>query len=52
MALWASLLGAVAVGAGLLLSLYGDTPAGPSIVLASAAIFLLTLAFPRAQEAA
>jgi zinc transport system permease protein len=48
MALWASLLGGVAVGAGLLLSLYGDTPAGPSIVIAAAAIFLLTLAFPRA----
>jgi zinc transport system permease protein len=52
MALWASLLGGVAVGAGLLLSLYGDTPAGPSIVIAAAAIFLLTMVFPRSQGAA
>jgi zinc transport system permease protein len=51
MALWASLIGSAAVGAGLALSLYGDTPAGPSIVLAAAAIFLLTLARPRPHGA-
>jgi zinc transport system permease protein len=47
MALWAVLLGAVAVIAGLAISLYADTPAGPSIVLAAAALFLLTSTFPR-----
>jgi zinc transport system permease protein len=51
MALWASILGGVAVGAGLALSLYYDTPAGPSIVIAATAIFLLTLALPRSSGA-
>jgi zinc transport system permease protein len=46
MALWAILLGGVAVIAGLALSLHADTPAGPSIVLAAAGIFLLTATFP------
>ncbi len=50
MALWASVLGGIAVGAGLALSLYYDTPAGPSIVIAATAIFLLTLALPRSAE--
>lgn len=47
MAIWASLLGAVAVAAGLLLSLVADTPAGPSIVIAAASIFLVTQITPR-----
>lgn len=46
MAIWASLLGGVAVGGGLLLSLVADTPAGPSVVLAATAIFLLTQMYP------
>ena len=47
MALGASLLGALAVGAGLAMSWYEDTPAGPSIVVSAAALFLLSLAVPR-----
>lgn len=47
MALWAVVIGCVAVGGGLALSLQADTPAGPSIVLAAAALFLLTALFPR-----
>ncbi|MFI2811029.1 MULTISPECIES: iron chelate uptake ABC transporter family permease subunit [Microbulbifer] len=41
MALLASLIGAVAVILGLLASILWDTPAGPSIVLAAALLFLL-----------
>jgi zinc transport system permease protein len=41
MALLASGLGCVAVGAGLWASLQWDTPAGPSVVVAAAALFLL-----------
>ncbi len=43
MAAWAVALGAVAVLAGLWLSLRFDTPAGPSIVSAAAGIFALSL---------
>lgn len=43
MAIVASLLGAIAVGLGLGASYLWDSPAGPSIVLAAAALFLLTL---------
>ncbi len=43
MAAWAVALGAVAVLAGLWLSLRFDTPAGPSIVAAAAGIFALSL---------
>jgi len=43
MALVASLLGAVAVGLGLYASYLWDSPAGPSIVLAAAGLFTLTL---------
>lgn len=39
MAAWASVVGVVAVGAGLTLSYYLDTPAGPSIVLAAVVAF-------------
>lgn len=47
MAVGASVLGMVAVGAGLAMSWYQDTPAGPSIVVCAAAMFLLSFALPR-----
>ena len=47
MALGASLLGLLAVCFGLSLSWYQDTPAGPSIVVSAAAMFLLSFAWPR-----
>lgn len=47
MAIGASLLGMLAVCGGLALSWYQDTPAGPSIVVSAAALFLLGFALPR-----
>lgn len=47
MAIGASLLGVVAVCAGLSLSWFQDTPAGPSIVVSAAGLFLASLALPR-----
>lgn len=47
MAFGASLLGMLAVGGGLSLSWFEDTPAGPSIVVCAASLFLLSLALPR-----
>ncbi|TWI56553.1 zinc transport system permease protein [Pseudomonas duriflava] len=47
MALGASLLGIVAVCLGLSLSWYEDTPAGPSIVVSAAALFLLSFVLPK-----
>jgi zinc transport system permease protein len=47
MALGASLLGIVAVCGGLSLSWFQDTPAGPSIVVSAASLFLLSFAWPR-----
>lgn len=47
MAVGASVLGMLAVAAGLSLSWYQDTPAGPSIVVAAAALFLLSFVLPR-----
>jgi len=44
MAVLAAFIGAASVGAGLLSSLQWDTPAGPSIVVAAAALFILSLA--------
>ena len=44
MAIFAALSGVVAVIAGLHASLWLDTPSGPSIVLAAAGIFMLSLA--------
>lgn len=44
MAFGASVVGAVSVLAGLLVSLYVDTPAGPSIVVAAAGMFALSRA--------
>lgn len=43
----ASLVGLIAVCAGLALSWYQDTPAGPSIVVSAAALFLLSFLLPR-----
>lgn len=47
MAIGASILGMLAVAAGLSLSWFQDTPAGPSIVVSAAAIFLIGFALPR-----
>ena len=47
MALGASLLGMLAVVGGLALSWYLDTPAGPSIVVTAAALFLVSFVVPR-----
>ncbi|MGH8434187.1 MAG: zinc ABC transporter permease subunit ZnuB [Pseudomonas sp.] len=47
MACGASLLGLLAVCAGLALSWFQDTPAGPSIVVSAAGLFLLSFALPR-----
>jgi len=47
MALGVSILGIVAVCLGLTLSWYEDTPAGPSIVVSAAALFLLSFAWPK-----
>jgi zinc transport system permease protein len=47
MAISASLLGMIAVVAGLILSALLDSPSGPSIVLMAAALFVLTLAVPK-----
>jgi zinc transport system permease protein len=47
MALGASLLGILAVCGGLALSWFKDTPAGPSIVVAAAVLFLLSFVLPR-----
>jgi zinc transport system permease protein len=47
MAILASLLGFIAVVIGLKLSYQWDTPAGPSVVLSSAALFAISLAFSK-----
>lgn len=47
MALGASVLGMLAVCAGLALSWFADTPAGPSIVVSAAALFLLGCLWPK-----
>jgi len=47
MAWFASLTGCFAVIIGLLLSWYGDTPTGPSIVLAATLLFMVTSLLPR-----
>lgn len=44
MAMTAPLFGVAAVAAGLMLSLYADTPSGPSIVVAAFVLFLATTA--------
>ncbi len=47
MALIATLVGVLSVGVGLGASLFADSPAGPSIIAAAAAIFLVLLPFRR-----
>jgi zinc transport system permease protein len=47
MALGAAMVGLVAVCMGLSLSWFQDTPAGPSIVVSAAALFMLSFAWPR-----
>jgi zinc transport system permease protein len=47
MAVGASLLGMLAVCGGLALSWFKDTPAGPSIVVTAAGLFLLSFVLPR-----
>jgi len=47
MAVRASLIGLFAVALGISLSWFADTPAGPSIVLCAAALFLLSLLLPK-----
>ena len=47
MAVGASVLGVLAVCGGLALSWFQDTPAGPSIVVCAAVLFLLSFAWPR-----
>lgn len=42
MALGAVLVGLVAVGGGIAMSWYGDTPSGPSMVVSAAALFMLS----------
>lgn len=51
MAALAILIGAVAALGGLLLSLWQDTPAGPSIIVVAALIFAATSAFGRKMSA-
>lgn len=47
MAVWAGVFGAVATVLGVSGSLYSDAPAGPSIVVAAAALYILALIFGR-----
>ena len=42
MALFASIIGSIAVCGGLSLSWFYDTPAGPSVVISAAAMFMLS----------
>ncbi len=50
MATIAPLFGVAGVAAGLMLSLYADTPSGPSIVVATFALFLLSMLRPGSQR--
>ena len=47
MAIGATFIGMLAVCAGLAMSWYYDTPAGPSIVVCAAALFLISFIVPR-----
>ncbi len=49
MAVLAAAIGAVAVAGGIYASLAFDTPSGPSVVIIAAAIFVVSLALPRAS---
>ncbi len=48
MALFASIIGCLAVGAGLYGSFQWDTPTGPTIVVAACLIFVVSLVLPKA----
>lgn len=50
MAIFASILGTLAVCGGIALSWFIDTPAGPSVVVTALAIFILIFAAPRARQ--
>lgn len=47
MVLWSALLGMAAVMLGMWASFRWDTPAGPSVVVAAAALFVLSLINPK-----
>jgi zinc transport system permease protein len=47
MAFGASVIGIIAVCCGLAMSWFKDTPAGPSIVVSAAAMFLLSFVLPK-----
>ncbi|HDN25720.1 MAG TPA: hypothetical protein ENG03_01225 [Thioploca sp.] len=47
MAVFASLIGGIAVAMGLYMSWHWDTPTGPSVVLAATFLFILTFLLPR-----
>lgn len=47
MAILASVLGCSAIGLGMLMSYHWDTPAGPSVVLSSSALFVISLLKPQ-----
>lgn len=49
MAIGAALIGCLAVAGGMALSWYADTPVGPSVVVAAAVLFLMTLGKPAAR---
>lgn len=49
MAIFASVLGSIAVVGGIALSWFADTPAGPSVVVCALLIFLLIFFAPRAR---
>ena len=49
MAIFASMLGSIAVVGGIALSWFADTPAGPSVVVCALVIFLLIFFAPRAR---
>lgn len=51
MALSASVIGALAVVGGLYLSLYYDTPSGPSVVVSAMLLFVLSLSVPSKRGA-
>ncbi len=51
MAIWASLLGCVAVTGGVALSWFYDTPAGPSVVVVASALFFCLYLWPKRTAA-
>jgi zinc transport system permease protein len=51
MAIWAALLGCLAVTGGMALSWFYDTPAGPSIVMVASGVFFAMYLMPKWQQA-